>query len=392
MNKFFPLTLLFLALAFTSCIKDEALNAECDITGVDSTWLYAHRASIIGMPIITNDNISFSVQKGTDRTALAPKFYLTPGASISAMVNGAETPANGITRDFTTPQVYTVHSEDGAWHKNYTVAFNYPRPITLCSFEHFALESTGRYYQWYETDENDIDNPRRDYWGSGNAGFALTGMGKQPSDYPSTPEPLGVRGNCIKLVTRNTGAFGKGARMPIAAGNIFIGEFKVGQAMSFPRKATRFGLQLVGGEPIWFSGFYKYTAGEVFTDIKLNVCPDRHDTCDIYAVLYEVDPDKFVALNGDDVLTSDRVVSIARIADPGEPQEWKFFKEPFVLQPGKAFDQTRLMNDGYAIAIVASSSRQGHYFEGAVGSTLYIDELRITWSGEEEPTAVLPQN
>ena len=75
MNKFFPLTLLFLALAFTSCIKDEALNAQCDITGVDSTWLYAHRASIIGMPIITNDNISFSVQKGTDRTALAPKFY-----------------------------------------------------------------------------------------------------------------------------------------------------------------------------------------------------------------------------------------------------------------------------------------------------------------------------
>ena len=50
------------------------------------------------------------------------------------------------------------------------------------------------------------------------------------------------------------------------------------------------------------------------------------------------------------------------------------------------------MNDGYAIAIVASSSRQGHYFEGAVGSTLYIDELRITWSSEEEPTPALPQN
>ena len=149
--------------------------------------------------------------------------------------------------------------------------------------------------------------------------------------------------------------------------------------MSFPRKATRFGVQLVVVEPIWFSGFYKYSAGEVFTDLNLNVCPDRHDTCDIYAVLYEVDPDKFVALNGDDVLTSDRVVSIARIADPGEPQEWKFFKEPFVLQPGKAFDQTRLMNDGYAIAIVASASAGGDSFEGAVGSTLCIDECVLLW-------------
>lgn len=390
MKKASYLILLTLTLAFASCIQDEALNAECDITGVDSVWLNANRSLLIGEPIITNNNVSFSIQKGVDRSALSPAFYLTHGATLTAVIDGAETPANGITRDFTTPQEYTVHSEDGNWSKTYNVSFNYPRPITTCSFEHFSLDPSGRYYQWYEIDENDLQNPRRDYWGTGNAGFALTGMGKVPGDYPSAPYEIGVRGNCIKLVTSNTGSFGEAAKMPLAAGNIFIGEFKASQAMLFPRKATRFGLQLVGGEPLWFSGFYKYTAGKVFTDGKKNVCPDRHDLCDIYAVLYEVDPQKFVALNGDDVLSSSRIVSVARIDDPGEPQEWKFFKEPFVLREGKTFSEERLRNDGYAIAIVASSSRDGHYFEGAVGSTLYIDELRITWRGENEPDEELP--
>ena len=172
--------------------------------------------------------------------------------------------------------------------------------------------------------------------------------------------------------------------MPIAAGNIFIGEFRVAQAMLMPRKATRFGLQLVGGRPLRLEGYYKYTAGKVFTDVNQNVRPELHDTCDIYAVLYEVDPEKFVALNGDDVLSSDRIVSMARIDNPGEPAEWKHFSEPFRPMNGKRFDENRLRADGYAIAVVATSSRQGAYFEGAVGSTLYVDELRIVWEGEDD--------
>lgn len=153
--------------------------------------------------------------------------------------------------------------------------------------------------------------------------------------------------------------------------------------MRKPREATAFGLQLVGGKPVKLTGYYKYKAGETFTDAHYNVCPDRKDTADIYAVVYEVDPQKFVSLNGDDVLTSDRIVMMARIADPGEPAEWKRFEEPFRLLPGKTFSDERLRNDGYAITVVCTSSRQGAYFEGAVGSTLYVDELRVVWEGEE---------
>lgn len=379
------LALALSAAALTSCIREEAPNAECDITGVESQWLTDHAHILRGNPIITNDHVSFAIEPGTDRSKLNPRFTLTEGASITAQIDGRTVEANGIERDFATPQVYTTHSADGQWQKDYSVSFTYPTPLQLMSFEHYDLDATGRYQQWYEVDATDTQNPRRDYWATGNAGFALTGMGKQPADYPTAADPVGVQGNCVKLVTRSTGSFGKAANMPIAAGNLFVGEFRASQAMLFPLKATRFGLPLVGGKPLRFEGYYKYKAGPTYTDRKLVAHPELKDTADIYAVLYEVDPDpaKFVALNGDDVLSSPRIVMMARIADPGEPQEWQHFAEPFRLMNGKTFSEQRLRENGYAIAVVCTSSRQGAYFEGAVGSTLYVDELRIVWEGEE---------
>lgn len=84
------------------------------------------------------------------------------------------------------------------------------------------------------------------------------------------------------------------------------------------------------------------------------------------------------------MLTSDRIVMMARIENPGEPAEWTYFKEPFKLRPGKQFSEDQLSRDGYAIAVVCTSSRQGAYFEGAVGSVLYVDELRVIWEGNTD--------
>ncbi|MGN0087053.1 MAG: PCMD domain-containing protein [Alloprevotella sp.] len=363
-------------ISLTSCIRDEAANAECDITGVDSLWLNELKASIslIGEPIVKNSKVNFTIKDSTDVSAIAPVFYLTPGATIS--------PANGTVRNFTTPQIYTIYSEDGNWSKNYIVSFKKPAAIHEFHFEHFALDERGQYYEYYEVGDDPED--KFDYWDSGNAGYALTGMGHAPEDYPTQPWAAGYRGNGVKLTTLSTGSWGKGVNMPIAAGNLFIGEFRVAQAMLFPRKATRFGRQLVTDRPLRLEGWYKYTAGPDYQDIKEVIHPELHDTCDIYAVLYEVDPQKFVALNGDDVLSSERIVSLARIDDPGEPQEWTHFSEPFKPCNGKEFDYERLANDGYAIAIVATSSRQGAYFEGAIGSTLYIDEISIVWENDEQ--------
>lgn len=50
----------------SSCIQEEAPNAECDITGVESQWLGSNQHILIGAPIVTNDHVSFNIKKGTD--------------------------------------------------------------------------------------------------------------------------------------------------------------------------------------------------------------------------------------------------------------------------------------------------------------------------------------
>ncbi len=398
-------------LSLSSCIKDEPLNAECDILGVDPAWVESHKSSLRGVPIVTNYTVSMQLQKGTDRTALDPKFILTEGATLTtADANGNEVDANGMTRDFSSPQAYTARSQDHNWSKQYEVSFNYPTMLSTLSFEHYEVDdATKRYHVWYEIDADDTTNPRRNYWSTGNPGFALTGMGgKDPAKFPTANDPVGVEGNCVKLTTCATGSFGAMVGMHIAAGSIFIGTFNTKTAMKRPRESTEFGLQLVSGKPERLEGYYKYTEGETFTDKNKQVCPDRHDTADIYAVVFELPYEndtlkndagepildengnvqiqeiaKMDPLNGDNVLSSDRIVYMARIDNPGYPSEWSHFSEPFKLMPGKEWDEARLLKDGYAIAVVATSSRQGAYFEGSVGSTLWIDEFKVVWEGDK---------
>lgn len=366
-----------------SCIADEPLNAECDITGVDSLWLDSHKDILIGSPIVTNEAVAFTLKKGESRTALNPSFYLTEGATLTMKADGSDVAANGVTRDFSLPQVYTTHSQDGKWSKDYNVSFSYPSLLDSLHFENYDLyppSAKNPYHVWYEVDPTDVTNPRRDYWSSGNGGYKFVGIAKTPDAYPTCAEADGVRGRCVKLTTCSTGSFGRSVKMAIAAGSIFIGSFNAAQATKKPREATLFGLpSLMAGRPDSLQGYYKYTPGETFTDSNWNVVPERRDTADIYAVVYECDPDNFEPLNGDNVLSSDRIVLMARIADPGEPADWLHFSVPFELQNGKQWDDDRMNRNGYAITVVATSSRQGAYFEGAVGSTLWIDELLLKW-------------
>lgn len=374
------LPLIALMMAANSCIREEALGTECDITGVDSTWLAELPAGFItGNPVVKNASVTFFTPKGSDVSALAPRFYITPGASLftkDAAGNTAPFDATQL-RDFTSPQLYQVLSEDGNWKKDYTVSFETPQPTDLFNFEHFGYDERGQYQRLLQ---EQTDGSLNAYiWDSGNGGYALTGMAKTPEDYPTVFVEGGVSGRCAKLETKSAGDFGKRVNLPIAAGNLFIGEFRVAQAMLFPLRATRFGLQILKGEPASLSGYYKYKAGPTMTDKRQNVLAEKHDTCDIYSVVFEVDPANMKPLEGDNILSSERIVLISRIADPGEPTEWKQFEEPYRPMNGKTFDPERLKAGGYAIAVVMTSSRQGAYFEGAVGSVLYVDELKINW-------------
>lgn len=365
----------------TSCFKDEPLNAECDIEQA-----YIHVDNPLGMffqqtdtlvnVLSTAEDINFVVRKTTDLTSLAPIFNLTPGATIY--------PDNGSEQDFSNgPIVYTTTSEDGQYKRNYRVNFIFSKDMLEYNFDHFSLNTNtpaNKYYVW--TDLDDEGNPLNN-WATGNPGYRMAKGSAQPDEYPTTPWPEEGHETCVKLTTCETGKFGSDRKMPIAAGNLFLGEFDTKKALTANAAgvkgvlATKFGLP-IGSQPVSFSGFYKYKRGDVFTD-KNNEVKDSKDYGSIYAVFYDnhdANGEPFV-LHGDDVLSSDQIISIANIGQIDDTPEWTAFNLNFKLQPGKAIDPVKLANRGYSLAIVSSSSINGATFEGAVGSTLWIDDFSI---------------
>lgn len=359
----------FLGSIVTSCIKDEAPNAEADIITCTVPGDVLNREPIIG-----NEQITLIVKKGTDVKALAPQFTLTEGATIL--------PASGSVLDFSKPQYYEVTSEDQQWKKKYKVEATFSGVTnTVYHFENTKLDKTGHYVAFYETDPQGKETMS---WASGNPGYAMTGVKGGSDIYPTYQSNDGYQGKCVALTTRKTGWLGNSVNMPIAAGNLFIGTFDVLNALQDALTATKFGSSF-SYIPTYIKGYYKFKAGETFyildetnKDEKLKPVPGKKDICDIYAVFYEPTED-MKTLNGANVLSEDNpnIISIARITDAKETNEWTAFNLPFVYREGKTVDPVKLEEGKYNLAIVFSSSIDGAYFEGAPGSTLYIDEVEL---------------
>ena len=366
-------TLLLALLVCTSCIKDEALNAEADILTCTVSKEIMKRE-----PVIENDKIMVMVNADADLKHQAPEFTLTPGATIE--------PASGTERDFTTPQHYTVTSEDGNWKKVYTVAFIIAGISTDFSFENVRKYEKKNYTYDIFFDE-DLATGNVIDWATGNPGYALTGMGTpDPTSFPTSSHLDGVRGKCVKLETKSTGQFGADLGMPIAAGNLFMGNFDVMSALKSPLNATRFGLPFEH-VPTYIRGYYKYKPGEVYTE-KGQPVPGKQDTWDIYGIFYEVTPGVSY-IDGsvmEDKYTHPNLVSVALLEekDRKDADEWTEFYIPFVMKPGKAIDREKLKNGGYNVALVFTSSLYGSYFNGAPGSTLYLDEVELIYMNDND--------
>jgi hypothetical protein len=132
-------------------------------------------------------------------------------------------------------------------------------------------------------------------------------------------------------------------------------------------------------KPLKVTGYYKYKPGDVFTDKDFHEVAGRVDEADIYSVLYlNHDGDgNSVVLHGDDVLSSPLIVRKAQVASLPPTDEWTPFE--MVYEGDAPIDETLLMNRGYSLALVFSSSKTGNTFEGAVGSTLYIDKVKLVF-------------
>ena len=374
-------------LSLTSCFKDEPLNAECDIeqayiqAGENlDTWFIAASDTLEDVQS-DQTHIEFTVAEDADITHLAPKFRITAGATIQ--------PENGSEQDFSQgPVTYTVTSEDRNWSRTYTVSVvkgktNFGKQHEF-DFETYSLANG--YYSWQET----WNNRKIDLWATGNAGYKISNPSTKANKYPTAPEENGYEGAAVKLTTSRTSQLADMVKKPIAAGNLFIGQFDATNALRDAMKATKFGRPFsFPSEPLTLEGWYKYQAGDKFTDKYMNTLPDRHDYGTIYAVIYENHDQEGnpVVLYGDNVQTSPQVVALAIAGDQkddngkqaiGNTEQWTHFVVNFELQNGKTFDSEKLKKGEYSMAIVCSSSTEGADFMGAVGSTLWVDKLKIT--------------
>lgn len=370
---------IMLCLAVTSCIQNEALNVEAAIDGCSG--------SDIQQCLI--DPNEFTVQLYASRAADPSKininFNLPAGASIVPVQRFTEDGINTYNFKDENPRLFKVTSEDGAFSAIYTIRlWQTEMPFTY-DFE--TLSSDNPYHKFTEDNPSSGTIIRRLELASGNPGFELTKMAKAPDGYPTVQVNGGVDGGkCVKLETKDTGSFGSMAKMYIAAGNLFIGSFEVGQALSGnAMKATHFGFPFFY-YPLRLEGWYKYKAGPTFSS-KGKPVEGRKDECDIYGVLYETD-DNVQFLDGSTSLNSPNIVALARnIKELPETDIWKQFNFKFEPQNGKSIDPDKLGKGIYKLAIVFSSSVDGAKFEGAVGSTLYIDKVTIAHTSNPDEYA-----
>lgn len=370
---------IMLCLAVTSCIQNEALNVEAAIDGCSG--------SDIQQCLI--DPNEFTVQLYASRAADPSKininFNLPAGASIVPVQRFTEDGINTYNFKDENPRLFKVTSEDGAFSAIYTIRlWQTEMPFTY-DFE--TLSSDNPYHKFTEDNPSSGTIIRRLELASGNPGFELTKMAKAPDGYPTVQVNGGVDGGkCVKLETKDTGSFGSTVKMYIAAGNLFIGSFEVGQALSGnAMKATHFGFPFFY-YPLRLEGWYKYKAGPTFSS-KGKPVEGRKDECDIYGVLYETD-DNVQFLDGSTSLNSPNIVALARnIKELPETDIWKQFNFKFEPQNGKSIDPDKLGKGIYKLAIVFSSSVDGAKFEGAVGSTLYIDKVTIAHTSNPDEYA-----
>ena len=388
MNKY-VIAIALCCCCVSSCIKDEAPNKECDI---ESAWIegsefeqYFYQTTEMRKDKISSaeTNIVFSVRS---LLSLAPEiplhFKITEGATIE--------PASGSLQDFRKGTVvYTVTSEDGEWKRKYNVTFEEASlPAEKFSFENVEtttettlLGGVNELHVFYEL--GSATGGKRYCWATGNSGAAFLMNGAKPETFPTFSTPNGKEGKGVCLNTQSAGKMGELIKKPIAAGSLFLGKFVVEQVLKDALKATLFGVAN-GKEPVRITGWYKYQPGKTFTDLDMKEYPDRTDEASIYAVFYrnvDAEGNNYV-LDGHDVEDLDKVkdnpqvYKVARVASLPATDTWTRWEMFF---EGKDAPDDVVKAQGFNLALVFSSSKNGAQFEGAIGSTLYIDEVEVSY-------------
>lgn len=189
------------------------------------------------------------------------------------------------------------------------------------------------------------------YWATGNEGVTLggssnsTGVEDSHSGLAAQLQTVQVKVLIVKVT---------------AAGNIFIGNYKTNT--SNPASSVSFGRDYTGARPTKLSGYLKYQPGATMSDGSVPSEKLEKDECDIYIQLW----------SGGETIGEGHFITNETVS------EYTHFEIPI------EYTVTNKRPD--KIAIVATSSRYGGYFDGmnvigqlAIGSTLWVDDFELSY-------------
>ncbi len=402
-----------------SCFGEEPLNTECDIETVsvhvdNPVSVFYHDYDTLQTVSSVADSVGFLARHRAQVSYLPLTLTVTDGATVYILDEGGEWTLfqNGSPVDFADEAVrrFRVVSQNKAWSREYKICIEKDKGdsdadelvLTFDFNGNYALcdptktdDDQNVYYVWTETDETSVAELfLGDPWQNGNPGFRLCMSSAKPMEYPTIPVVGGGPdgSDCVKMETKDAGPFGRMVSMLIASGSMFNGDFDVTNALKDARKATLFGLPFKH-KPVNFKVWMKCQMGSDFWDKKGNTIEGVVDEPDAYVVVYRNQDEQGnqVWLDGDSVLSSKHIIGMARLPhrydangeftltdDPihGVTEEWQLFDMDveYTIEP----DEEILANNGYSMIVGFSSSVRGAYFEGAVGSKLWIDNVVIT--------------
>ena len=313
-----------------------------------------------GSSVINNDSLTVVVTVPETVT----DFMLAPN-EISLSNFASVTPEVGQVQDFSAPVEYFVTAEDGSVsvYKVSVLRGGSQPQLDNSSFEDWYTESVG-----FSTVEQPGVDKASTIWGTANRGLALGGStgntSKQERD----------NSNYVKMESVAAPAL-----VRMAAATIFIGKFTDGfPSVSDPRSNITLGTPF-SARPLSFSFSYTYQPGPNNQDG--NGDPLSYgDQCDIYLFLENRE--------GSEV----KRVGTAWFRSGMTVSEWTKENVSIKYGPLDASDpwfdyaqpaQGEVWGDGTEtvthITILATSSFEGDFFKGAIGSTLELDDIELVY-------------
>lgn len=217
------------------------------------------------------------------------------------------------------------------------------------------------------------------FWGTGNKGASMASVTLTDKSADIRPGSEGTYS--ARLESKDAKVFGIGK---FAAGNIFVGKFGTTDISSMSGTVEMGRAFEFNARPQSLRGWYKYTPGGSTDKGRIFVCLVRMDgdrtshtvnTNEAYIDATSFDPkDEFLYTDKNDSETKEgHIIGYGELMFETSVKDWDEFEIPITYREKYADEKPNVL------MVTATASWRGDYFDGEVGSLMYLDDLEFVY-------------